>query len=111
MLLATGAEVELALSAYQVLSSEGYQVQLVSMPSTDVFDAQDTVYQATVLPLSAPVLAIEAAHRDFWHKYVGRNGAIVGMHTFGESAPGPVLMEHFGFTTEKVVAKAKQLLV
>jgi len=82
----------------------------VSMPSTDVFDAQDAVYQAAVLPLTAPVLAIEAAHRDFWHKYVGRNGAIIGMHTFGESAPGPVLMEHFGFTAEKVVEKAKQLL-
>ena len=110
VLLATGAEVELALAAYQVLRGEGVQVQLVSMPSTDVFDAQDAAYQATVLPFTAPVLAIEAAHRDFWHKYVGRNGAIIGMQTFGESAPGPVLMEHFGFTTEQVVAKALQLL-
>jgi len=110
VLLATGAEVELALAAYQVLSGEGYQVQLVSMPSTDVFDAQDATYQAAVLPLTTPVLAIEAAHRDFWHKYVGRNGTIIGMQTFGESAPGPVLMEHFGFTAEKVVVAARQLL-
>lgn len=81
------------------------------MPSTDVFDAQDADYKESVLPKSVTKrVAIEAAHVDYWHKYVGFDGAIVGMTTFGESAPGGALMKHFGFTVENVVAKASAIL-
>jgi len=111
ILLATGAEVGLALEAYQQLAAKGVAVRLVSMPSTDVFDAQDAAYQAAVLPAGSKILAIEAAHQDYWYKYTGRDGAIIGMRSFGESAPGPVLMQHFGFSTENIVAAAQQLLV
>ncbi len=111
ILLATGAEVGLALQAYQQLAAAGTAVRLVSMPSTDVFDAQDAAYQATVLPAGSKILAIEAAHQDYWYKYTGRDGAIIGMRSFGESAPGPVLMQHFGFSVENIVAAAQKLLV
>ncbi len=111
ILLATGAEVGLALQAYQQLAAAGTAVRLVSMPSTDVFDAQDAAYQATVLPAGSKILAIEAAHQDYWYKYTGRDGAIIGMRSFGESAPGPALMQHFGFSVENIVAAAQQLLV
>ncbi|WP_031569067.1 transketolase [Rheinheimera texasensis] len=110
ILLATGAEVGLAFEAYQQLAASGVAVRLVSMPSTDVFDAQDAAYQAAVLPAGSKILAIEAAHQDYWYKYTGRDGAIIGMRSFGESAPGPVLMQHFGFSVENIVAVAQQLL-
>jgi transketolase len=80
------------------------------MPSTEQFDAQDAAYKQSLLPAGVPKLAIEAAHTDFWYKYVGIDGDVVGMQTFGESAPGGVLLEHFGFTVENVVAKATALL-
>lgn len=110
VLLATGSEVALAEQAWQQLRVHEVAVNLVSMPSTDRFDAQEPSYQQQVLPDAVPVLAIEAAHSDYWYKYVGKTGAIIGMRSFGESAPGPVLMQHFGFTQEAIVAKAHALL-
>ncbi|MBS9428659.1 transketolase [Photorhabdus akhurstii] len=111
ILIATGSEIELAVSAYNQLTEEGRQVRVVSMPSTDAFDKQDAAYREAVLPavVSARV-AIEAGIVDYWFKYVGINGAIVGMDTFGESAPADQLFKAFGFTVENVVAKAKALL-
>ncbi|KIO38223.1 transketolase [Shewanella sp. cp20] len=111
ILIATGSEVQLALDSAKALTEQGKAVRVVSMPSTDVFDAQDADYKASVLPASVTKrVAIEAAHVDYWHKYVGFDGAIVGMTTFGESAPGGALMKHFGFTVENVVAKANAIL-
>lgn len=111
IIIATGSEVSLALAAAEQLTSRGKQVRVVSMPSTNVFDAQDAEYKEKVLPLSVlPRVAVEAAHVDFWWKYVGLDGRVVGMTTFGESAPGPALMEHFGFTVDNVVAAVDELL-
>ncbi|WP_245921874.1 transketolase [Bowmanella denitrificans] len=110
ILIATGSEVGLAMQSGRALSDKGYKVRVVSMPSTDVFDAQPATYQRQVLPDAVPKLAIEAAHKDYWYKYVGHQGAIVGMQSFGESAPGAVLLEHFGFTVEKVLELAEGLL-
>ncbi|WJV53390.1 transketolase [Prodigiosinella aquatilis] len=111
ILIATGSEVDLAVCAYKKLTEEGIKARVVSMPSTDAFDKQDAAYREAVLPkgVSARV-AIEAGIADYWYKYVGLNGAIVGMTSFGESAPAELLFEEFGFTTENVVAKAKALL-
>ncbi len=101
ILIATGSEVSLALQAAEQL---GDKVRVVSMPSTNAFDAQDAQYKESVLPSSVTKrVAIEAAHTDYWYKYVGFAGKVVGMTTFGESAPGGVLMEHFGFTVDNVV--------
>ncbi len=73
------------------------------MPSTDLFDAQEASYKEAIMPASVRKrLAVEAAQEDYWHKYVGLDGAVIGMSTFGESAPGPVVMEHFGFTAENI---------
>lgn len=111
ILLATGSEVELAVEAYHVLSKEGYAVRVVSMPSSDLFDKQDDDYRESVLPASVSSrVAIEAGIVDYWYKYTGLKGAIVGMTTFGESAPAEQLFREFGFTTEHVVEKAKTLL-
>ena len=110
VLIATGSEVELAMKAADVLAAEGIAVRVVSMPSTDVFDRQDAAYKAGVLPKGLPRVAIEAGVTAFWHKYVGLEGAVVGIDTFGESAPAGVLFKHFGFTTENVVAKVKGVL-
>ena len=98
------------MQAWQQLQQQGYAVRVVSMPSTDCFDAQEAAYRSTVLPAQSKVLAIEAAHRDYWHKYVGRDGDIIGMQSFGESAPGPVLMQHFGFSVANIVSRASALL-
>jgi transketolase len=104
ILIATGSEVGLAVNAAIALAEEGKKVRVVSMPSTNVFDMQCSNYKESVLPASVTKrVAIEAAHVDFWAKYVGLNGAVVGMTTFGESAPGGVLLEHFGFTVDNVV--------
>ncbi|SES92280.1 transketolase [Thalassotalea agarivorans] len=101
ILIATGSEVSLAMAAAEKL---GDNVRVVSMPSTNVFDAQDAAYKESVLPAAVTRrVAIEAAHTDFWYKYVGFAGKVVGMTTFGESAPGGVLLEHFGFTVDNVV--------
>ncbi|PWF42499.1 transketolase [Massilia glaciei] len=110
ILIATGSEVELAVKAAAALAQEGVAVRVVSMPSTDVFDRQDAAYKAGVLTRGMPRVAIEAGVSDFWYKYVGLEGAVVGIDTFGESAPAPVLFKHFGFTVENVVAKVKSVL-
>ncbi|MGK2960386.1 MAG: transketolase [Candidatus Malihini olakiniferum] len=111
ILIATGSEVELAVAAYDVLSAQGYKVRLVSMPSTDAFDKQDAAYREAVLPKAVSArVAIEAEIADYWYKYVGLNGAIVGMTSFGESAPAEKLFEVFGFTVDNVVTKASALL-
>ena len=111
ILIATGSEVELAVAAWDKLSSEGYQVRVVSMPSTDAFDKQDEAYRESVLPKAVSArVAIEAGIADYWYKYTGLNGAVIGMTSFGESAPAEQLFELFGFTVENVVAKAKTLL-
>lgn len=110
IIIATGSEVELAVNAAEALTAKGKKVRVVSMPSTTQFDAQTAEYRQSVLPAGIPKLAIEAAHTDFWYKYVGTDGAVVGMQTFGESAPGGVLLKHFGFTVDNVVEKAESLL-
>ncbi|WP_167517891.1 transketolase [Vibrio metoecus] len=112
ILIATGSEVELAVAAYEQLSAEGKAVRVVSMPSTDAFDKQDAAYREAVLPAAVTKrIAIEAGIADFWYKYVGFGGRIIGMTSFGESAPAGELFKLFGFTTENVVKQAKELLV
>ncbi len=107
ILIATGSEVSLALAAAEQLGSK---VRVVSMPSTNVFDTQDAAYKESVLPSAVTKrVAIEAAHTDFWYKYVGFAGGVVGMTTFGESAPGGDLMKHFGFTVDNVVNTVNSL--
>ncbi len=111
ILIATGSEVELAVEAAAQLTAEGKQVRVVSMPSTDAFDKQDAAYREAVLPSDVTArIAIEAGIADFWYKYVGFDGRIIGMTTFGESAPAGELFKMFGFTTENVVNTAKELL-
>ncbi|ANQ19019.1 transketolase [Vibrio natriegens] len=111
ILIATGSEVELAVEAAAQLTAEGKQVRVVSMPSTDAFDKQDAAYREEVLPSDVTArIAIEAGIADFWYKYVGFGGKIIGMTTFGESAPAGELFKMFGFTTENVVNTAKELL-
>ncbi|MEB5520431.1 transketolase [Vibrio cholerae] len=111
ILIATGSEVELAVAAYEQLSAEGKAVRVVSMPSTDAFDKQDAAYREAVLPAAVTKrIAIEAGIADFWYKYVGFGGRIIGMTSFGESAPAGELFKLFGFTTENVVKQAKELL-
>ncbi|PKG82004.1 transketolase [Colwellia sp. 75C3] len=110
ILIATGSEVQLALDSAKVLSAQGQKVRVVSMPSTTVFDAQSDDYKEDVLPsIVTKRIAIETGHADFWRKYVGLRGAVVGISRFGESAPGKVLLEYFGFTVENVVNTAKLL--
>ncbi|SFV10739.1 transketolase [Pseudoduganella namucuonensis] len=110
ILIATGSEVELAVAAASALAAEGIAVRVVSMPATEVFDRQDAAYKASVLTKGVPRVAIEAGVTDFWYKYVGLEGAVVGIDTFGESAPAGVLFKHFGFTVENVVAKVKSVI-
>ncbi|ARC93166.1 transketolase [Vibrio coralliilyticus] len=111
ILIATGSEVELAVNAAAELAAEGKQVRVVSMPSTDAFDKQDAAYREAVLPSDVTArIAVEAGIADFWYKYVGFDGRIIGMTTFGESAPAGELFKMFGFTTENVVNTAKELL-
>ncbi|MDO7641772.1 MAG: transketolase, partial [Reinekea forsetii] len=96
--------VTLALEAAEVLSAQGKNVQVVSMPCTTVFDAQDSAYQESVLPIGVKRFAIEAATKDFWYKYVGLEGGIIGMSSFGESAPAGELFKHFGISSAALVA-------
>ena len=111
ILIATGSEVELAVEAAAQLTAEGKQVRVVSMPSTDAFDKQDAAYREAVLPSDVTArIAIEAGIADFWYKYVGFDGRIIGMTTFGESAPAGELFKMFGFTVDNVVETAKELL-
>jgi transketolase len=107
ILIATGSEVSIAMQAAEVL---GEHVRVVSMPSTNAFDQQDSAYKEAVLPAAVTKrVAIEAAHTDFWFKYVGFSGEVIGMTTYGESAPGGVLMTHFGFTVDNVVNTVNNL--
>jgi transketolase len=109
--IATGSEVELVMQAATQIRATGKNVRVVSMPCTDVFDAQDAAYRESVLPAAVTArVAVEALIADYWYKYVGLNGAIVGMTSFGESAPADELFAHFGFTVDNVVAKATALL-
>ena len=109
-LIATGSEVPLALAAQKILADEGVAVRVVSMPSTNVFDRQDAAYRDSVLPRGMPRVAIEAGVTDFWRKYVGLEGAVVGIDRFGESAPAADVFKHFGFTPENVVKAVRSVL-
>ncbi|NMC25630.1 MAG: transketolase [Serratia sp.] len=111
ILIATGSEVGITVEAADKLAAGGTKVRVVSMPSTDVYDKQDTAYRESVLPKDVPArLAVEAGIADYWYKYVGLNGGVVGMTSFGESAPAEQLFKEFGFTVDNVVAKAQALL-
>ena len=111
ILMGTGSEVELATSAAEILTADGIKVRVVSMPCTNVFDQQDAAYKESVLPASVTArVAIEAGSTALWYKYVGLNGAVIGIDCFGESAPAKELFEHFGITADKLVDAAKGLL-
>ncbi len=111
ILIATGSEVNIALKATQQLNQQDKQVRLVSMPSTDVFDAQDEAYKESVLPSNVTKrLAVEAGVPDYWSKYVGLEGGTIGIARFGASAPGNVVMQHFGFSVENIVTRALEIL-
>ena len=111
IVLATGSEVAISLAAVESLQAEGVKARLVSIPCVDVFEAQNAEYREQVLPnVVRHRIAVEAAGVDYWHKLVGLDGKVIGMRTFGESAPGAVLMEHFGFTVENIVATAKSFV-
>jgi transketolase len=110
IVIATGSEVALALAAQKLLAQEGVPVRVVSMPSTTAFDRQDAAYRESVLARGLPRVAVEAGVTDYWRKYVGLEGAVIGIDRYGESAPGGELFKHFGFTPEKVVAAVKSIL-
>ena len=111
ILIATGSEVDIAMKAAKELEAQNVAVRVVSMPSTTLFDQQSSEYKQTVLPNSVVNrIAIETSHQDYWLKYVGLQGRVIGMSTFGESAPGAVLLTHFGFTTENIVSTANALI-
>lgn len=111
ILIATGSEVALAMDSVSKLEDKGERVRVVSMPCTDLFDAQDAAYKSDVLPLSCERrIALEAGSSDYWYKYVGLRGAVIGMTSFGESAPADQLFVHFGFTVENVVSTAAGLV-
>ena len=110
ILIATGSEVELALKAGEKLAQEGIGARIVSMPCTNAFDLQDQEYRDRVLPKGVVRVAIEAGVTDFWRKYVGLEGGVVGIDSFGESAPAGELFKYFGFTVEHVVETAKAAL-
>ncbi len=112
IVIATGSEVQLAMQAARRLNESGRRVRVVSLPCAEVFEQQEADYRETVLPAAVSArVAVEAAHADYWYKYVGLTGRVVGMTSFGESAPGGELMQHFGFTVDTVVAALEQLLV
>lgn len=110
VIIATGSEVALAMDAQKALAEEKIAVRVVSMPATTVFDRQDAAYRDSVLPPGVKRVAVEAGVTDYWRKYVGLEGAVVGIDTFGESAPSGELFKHFGFTTENVVKAVKSIL-
>ena len=112
IVIATGSEVALAIDAAEKLSAAGRGVRVVSMPCADVFERQDAVYREAVLPSHILArVAVEASHMDWWYKYVGLDGRVVGMSSFGESAPGPQLMKEFGFTVENVVDAIEDVIL
>jgi transketolase len=110
IIIATGSEVDLAMKAQATLAAEGVKVRVVSMPSTNVFDRQDQAYKDSVLPKGVKRVAVEAGVTGLWYKYVGLEGAVIGMDCFGESAPAPELFKHFGFTVDNVVKTVKGVL-
>jgi transketolase len=110
ILIATGSEVTLALQAQDMLASQGVDVRVVSMPSTEVFDRQDAAWQEHVLPNELPRVAVEAGISDFWRKYVGLDGKVIGIDVYGESAPAGELFKHFGFTAERVAEAVRAVL-
>ncbi len=110
VIIATGSEVPLALAARRQLAAENVAVRVVSMPSTNVFDRQEHAYRATVLPKGVPRVAVEAGVSDFWRKYVGLEGAVVGVDSFGESAPAADLFKHFGITAESVANAVRSVI-
>ncbi|SFM31419.1 transketolase [Nitrosomonas communis] len=110
IIIATGSEVALAMAAQKALSAEGIQVRVVSMPCTNLFDRQDQAYKESVLPTSINRVAVEAGVADYWYKYVGFEGEIIGIDTFGESAPAEVLFKYFGFTVENVIEAVKRII-
>jgi len=110
VIVATGSEVALAVAARETLASDGIRARVVSMPSTTLFDRQDAAWKNAVLPRGIPRVAVEAGVSDFWRKYVGLEGAVVGIDRFGESAPAGELFEHFGFTAGNVAAAVRAVL-
>ena len=110
VLIATGSEVQLAMGAQSLLAAHGVGVRVVSMPSTSVFDRQDAAYREQVLPRGVPRVAVEAGVTDYWRKYVGLEGAVIGIDRFGESAPAGELFKFFGFTAERVAQAARDVL-
>ena len=111
ILISTGSEIELAVKAWEALSAQGRRVRVVSMPCAELFESQDFAYRQAVLPIEVSNrLAIEAAHADYWYKYVGLEGRIIGMQSFGASAPAKALFEEYGFTLENVLSQAEELL-
>jgi transketolase len=112
ILIATGSEVQLAMAAAEQLAGKGKQVRVVSMPCAELFEQQEAAYRESVLPSEVLArVAVEALHADYWYKYVGLDGRVVGMHSFGESAPAGELMKHFGFTVENVVAVVEDIIL
>ena len=109
-IIATGSEIAIAIDAQKLLAAEGIAVRVVSMPCTDVFDQQDAAWRASVLPKGMPRVAVEAGVTGLWHKYVGLDGAVIGIDTYGESAPAGALFKHFGLTAAKVAQAVKNLL-
>jgi transketolase len=110
VLIATGSEVSLALGAQKQLGEAGVPVRVVSMPSTTVFDRQSADYRNSVLPKGLPKVAVEAGVSDYWRKYVGTEGAVVGIDRYGESAPAADVFRHFGFTSENVAKAVRSVL-
>ena len=111
IIIATGSEVELALKAAEQLTAAGKKIRVVSIPSTNIFDAQDAEYRESVLPSAVTKrVAVEAGVTDLWWKYVGSNGKVVGLDRFGESAPAGLLFKEFGFTVENVVKHVEAVL-
>ncbi len=110
VIIATGSEVALAMAAQKLLAAENIAVRVVSMPSTSVFDRQDSAYRAAVLAKGPPRIAVEAGVTDFWRKYVGISGTVVGIDSYGESAPAGELFEYFGFTAASIAATVKNAL-
>jgi transketolase len=111
IIIATGSEVSLAIAAAESLNAQGRQIRVVSMPSADCFEQQDTAYQDDILPESVKLrIAIEAGNKDFWYRYVGDKGKVIGINQFGESAPGADLFKEFGFTLDNLIKTLNHLL-
>ena len=111
IVIATGSEVEIAVNAYEELSRDGVSIRVVSMPSAEVFENEEKAYRDSVLPPSIRCrLAVEAAHPDYWRKWVGLEGKVIGLNYFGASGPGQKVFEHFGFTSAAVISAIKKMI-